>query len=271
MKLASDFRQSARDALKGKWGIAIVTGLVASLLGASTHGNSSGGGFGFSGDLSSLFDTESGTDIDVSTDLGTEGFGSIQDIFNAIDTAAWAIFGTVVAIAVAIGLVVGIAYFLLGSIVSVGYAKFNLNLIDAEKADLVDIFGYFKHWKTTVLANLLRSCYIFLWSLLCFIPGIIATYTYAMVPYIMADNPELTAREACERSKQMMDGNRMRLFCLTFSFIGWSLLCVLTCGIGYVALTPYIEAAVADFYREISDTRKSPVTDEDIPIYIPES
>lgn len=271
MKLASDFRQSARDALKGKWGIAIVTGLVANLLGASIFGGNSGGGASTVGDLSSLLETDSGTDIDISTDLGTEGFGSIQDIFNAIDPAAWAIFGTVAAIAVAIGLVVGIAYFLLGSIVSVGYAKFNLNLIDAEKADLVDIFGYFKHWKTAVLANLLRSCYIFLWSLLCFIPGIIATYTYAMVPYIMAENPELTAREACDRSKQMMDGNRMRLFCLDFSFIGWSLLCLMTCGLGYVVLAPYVQAAVADFYREISDTRKSPVTDEDFPIYIPES
>lgn len=268
MKLASDFRQSARDALKGKWGIAIVTGLVASLLGATTYGNRVGG---FSIDLPTDFETESGTDINISTDFGTETVTSIQDFFNSIEPGAWAIIGTVAAIAISIGLVIGIAYFFLGSIVGVGYAKFNLNLIDAEKADLVDIFGYFKHWNTAVLANLLRSCYIFLWSLLCFIPGIIATYTYAMVPYIMADNPELSAREACERSKQIMDGNRMRLFCLDFSFIGWSLLCVMTCGLGYVVLTPYVQAAVADFYREISDTRKSPVTDEDFPIYIPES
>ena len=122
-----------------------------------------------------------------------------------------------------------------------------------------------------VLANLLRSLYIFLWSLLCFIPGIIASYTYAMVPYILAENPELTPKEACERSKQLMDGNRLRLFCLTFSFIGWSFLCALTCGIGYIVLTPYIEAAVADFYREISDTRPIPEPDESIPVYIPES
>ena len=92
-----------------------------------------------------------------------------------------------------------------------------------------------------------------------------------MVPYIMAENPELSAREACARSKQIMDGNRWRLFCLTFSFIGWSILCAFTCGIGNIVLNPYIEAAIADFYREISDTRKLPFTDEDIPIYIPEA
>ena len=271
MKLASDFRQSARDALKGKWGIAIVTGLVASLLGASTFGGNSGGGASTVGDLSSLLETDSGNDINISTDIATDSFSSIKDIFSSIDTTAWAIIGTVAAVAIAIGLVIGIAYFFLGSIVGVGYAKFNLNLIDSENADLGDLFKFFKYWKSTVLANLLRAAYIFLWSLLCFIPGIIASYTYAMVPYIMAENPELSAREACARSKQIMEGNRWRLFCLTFSFIGWSILCAFTCGIGNIVLNPYIEAAIADFYREISDTRKLPFTDEDIPIYIPEA
>ena len=264
MKLAADFRESAREALKGKWGLAVITGIIAGILGASTHGGSSGGvNFNFSG----LDNSEADSEI---TGLYVEDIESIEDIFTAIDPTFWAIMGTVLAVALAIGLVVGIAFFILGSIVSLGYAKFNLNLIDGENAEINDLFGYFKHWKNAVLANLLRSVYIFLWTLLCFIPGIIASYSYAMVPYIMAENPELTAREACERSKQMMDGNRMRLFCLTFSFIGWSILCALTCGIGYVVLNPYVEAAVADFYREISDTRKILEPDENIPVYIPE-
>ena len=57
-----------------------------------------------------------------------------------------------------------------------------------------------------------------------------------------------------ERSKQMMYGNRFRLFCLEISFIGWSLLCLLTFGIGNLWLTPYVQTATAAFYREISDT-----------------
>lgn len=260
MKLASDFRASARAALKDKWGLAVVTGLVAGLLGASSYG---GGGVSFN------FSGFNNTDYESSTALG--GAESWEEIYHGIDPAIWGIIWGVIAVAVGIGLVVGIAFFILGSIVGVGYAKFNLNLIDGETAELTNLFAYFKHWKTTVLANLLRSLYIALWSLLCLIPGIIASYSYAMVPYIMAENPELTAREACERSKQMMDGNRFRLFCLTFSFIGWSFLCVFTCGIGNLVLTPYIEAAVADFYREISDTRPVLSTEDDIPIYIPES
>ena len=67
-------------------------------------------------------------------------------------------------------------------------------------------------------------------------------------------HPELTASEAIERSKQMMEGNRMRLFCLRFSFIGWELLSALTLGIGGLWLTPYKQAAEASFYREISGT-----------------
>ncbi len=265
MKLASDFRASAREALKGKWGLAVITGIVASILGASMHG---GSGVSFDFNFSGINNPEIETDIGFPS-LG--GADSFEEIYLGIDPAFWAIMGTVLAVVFAIGFVFGIAFFILGSIVSPGYAKFNLNLIDGENADLNDLFGYFKYWKSVVLANLLRSVYIFLWSLLCFIPGIIASYSYAMVPYIMADNPELTAREACERSKQMMDGNRIRLFCLTFSFIGWSFLCAFTCGIGNIVLTPYIEASVADFYREISDTRKIPEPDDSIPVYIPDS
>lgn len=264
MKLASDFRQSARDALKGKWGLAVIAGILASLCGVSMHG----GGGGISFDFSGFNNSEVESEIQLPPVGGAESF---EEIYSGIDPAFWAIFGTVLAFGLAIGLVFGIAFFILGSIVSVGYAKFNLSLIDGEDSTINDLFGYFKHWKTTILANLLRSVYVFLWSLLCFIPGIIASYTYAMVPYIMAEDPELTAREACERSKQMMDGNRMRLFCLTFSFIGWAILCAFTCGIGNIVLAPYIEAAVADFYREISDTRKIPAPDDNIPVYIPDS
>ena len=87
------------------------------------------------------------------------------------------------------------------------------------------------------------------------ITGIIAGYSYAMTSYILAENPELTASEAIERSKQMMSGNRWRLFCVQISFIGWEILsALLTFGIGGLWITPYKQAATAAFYREISGT-----------------
>ena len=75
-----------------------------------------------------------------------------------------------------------------------------------------------------------------------------------MTDYILAENPELTATEAIEQSKSMMYGNRFRLFCLQFSFIGWDILATLAFGIGHLWLTPYKQAATAAFYREISGT-----------------
>ena len=106
----------------------------------------------------------------------------------------------------------------------------------------------------TGLANFLRGLYTFLWMLLLVIPGIIAAFNYAMVPYVLAENPELTASEALARSKALMRGNRWRLFCLGFSFIGWGLLAGLTLGIGNLFLVPYQQAATAAFYRDISTT-----------------
>ena len=97
--------------------------------------------------------------------------------------------------------------------------------------------------------------YIILWSLLFIIPGLAAAYSYSMTRYILAENPYMSADEAIARSKQMMYGNRWRLFCLHISFIGWSLLStLLTFGIGELWLTPYRMTAEAAFYREVSGT-----------------
>ena len=263
MKLASDFRQSAREALSGRWGLAIVTGIVASLLGGASYGGSG---------VTTSFSSENSGGVEVEFDL--EEFianPSIEAIFPTADASFWVMMSTIFAVALSVGLVLGIAFFILGSIVGVGYAKFNLNLIYDANPQINDLFDYFKHSKALILANLLRSLYIFLWSLLFVIPGIIASYSYAMVPYIMAENPELSPSEACAKSKELMNGNKMRLFCLSFSFIGWSILCGFTCGIGYIVLTPYMEAAVADFYREISGTRPVPEIDPETPIYVPEA
>ena len=146
-----------------------------------------------------------------------------------------------------------VVYFILGSVVGVGYSRFNLDLVDRQKEpEIGTLFGYFKFWKTTAAASFLQGLYVFLWSLLFIIPGIVAGYSYAMTDYILAEHPELTAGEAIEQSKAMMYGNRFRLFCLQFSFVGWDLLCALTLGIGSLWLRPYKQAAEAAFYRDIS-------------------
>ena len=98
---------------------------------------------------------------------------------------------------------------------------------------------------------------IFLWTLLFIVPGIVAAFRYAMAPYVLAEHPELTASEAIEKSKQMMAGNKGRLFCLQLSFIGWFLLACLTWGVGFFFLAPYTKAAETGFYLDL--TGRSPL------------
>ena len=238
MKSMADFRQIARDALKGKWKIAVITGLIAALLGGLT---SEGSNFTFKYDVTegNMGLSLAGKQI-LSTEGGFEHLGGIL--------AGGAIYISLTIIALAVVL------YVLGSVIAVGYSRFNLDLVDNIDVKTETLFSYFNIWKTTAVSRLQRSIYVFLWSLLFIIPGIMASFSYAMTDYILADQPELTASEAIERSKEMMYGNRFRLFCLDLSFIGWTILCMFTLGVGNLWLTPYKNAAKAAFYREVSGT-----------------
>ena len=109
----------------------------------------------------------------------------------------------------------------------------------------------FGNWGHIVLGQLLMGIFIFLWSLLLIVPGIIKAYSYAMTPYILVDRPELSVRDAIRLSGRMMSGRKLDLFCLHLSFIGWMLLCILTLGIGILFLSPYMMTAQAAFYQDI--------------------
>lgn len=240
MKYASDFRKTARDSLRGRWGTAVIAGVLASMLGGTAYGG-----------LDFNFDLEAGQ-LDASLSFAGQEIVNFSD--GLTDKVAGILLGGAIYLVIA-ALVMGVAYFILGSVIGVGYYKFNLELVDRVKEpELGTLFGYFKHWRTTAAASLLQAVYVFLWSLLLLIPGIMAGYSYAMTNFILSEHPELSASEAIARSKELMYGNRWRLFCLQFSFIGWSLLSALTLGIGELWLMPYEQAATAAFYREISGT-----------------
>lgn len=87
--------------------------------------------------------------------------------------------------------------------------------------------------------------------LLFIIPGIVKSFSYAMTPYILEENPELSANEAIDRSRAMMKGHKFDLFWLYLSFIGWILLSILTLGIGLLWLAPYMQTATAAFYEDV--------------------
>lgn len=226
MMYAADFRAAARRALTGRWLLAVVTGLVAALLGGASE----------------LLEFKVATD-------GGHVVGQVQVGLLTLNLSPH-IWGWLTSIAVW-ALAVSIAWCILGSVIQLGYARFNLDLVDGADARLESLFEYFRWFKTAFCARFLTALFIFLWSLLLIIPGIVATYTYALVPCILAENPDMAASDAIAASKRMMEGNRWRLFCLEFSFIGWSLLCGFTLGIGNLFLTPYRAAAKAAFYRDL--------------------
>ena len=121
-----------------------------------------------------------------------------------------------------------------------------------ESVDLENLFDGFRGGRYTRVfcALFLVNLFTFLWALLLIIPGIMKAFSYALTPYILLDEPELTARQAITRSCEIMQGRRWKLFCLYFSFIGWGILCLLTFGIGFLWLVPYMNASVAAFYED---------------------
>jgi uncharacterized membrane protein len=120
------------------------------------------------------------------------------------------------------------------------------------------LFEGFNNFANALGAFLLALVFIILWSLLLVIPGIIAAYSYALTFFIVADDKNIKANDAINLSKKMMDGNKWKLFYLMCRFIGWGLLCLLTAGIGFLWLIPYMYVSFAKFY---DDVRTSYVAD----------
>lgn len=113
------------------------------------------------------------------------------------------------------------------------------------------IFAGFRSgcYKNIVKTMFLKDLYVFLWSLLLIVPGIIKSYEYFMVPYILAENPGMDSEDVFALSRRMMDGEKWDTFVLTLSFIGWELLSVITCGLaGVFYVNPYCRATYTELY-----------------------
>ncbi|MDZ5608548.1 DUF975 family protein [Bacillus pseudomycoides] len=135
-----------------------------------------------------------------------------------------------------------------------GYCNFTLRLAKKESTKVGNLFEGFQRnnlFKSMKLA-ILQAIYIFLWSLLLVIPGIIKFFSYSMAYYILLENPECTASEAIKKSKEMMKGHKLDLFILWLSFIGWfilgSILGMFTLSLPYLWISPYYTTTVSHFY-----------------------
>lgn len=120
-----------------------------------------------------------------------------------------------------------------------------------QAVEIGDLFDGFHDYGRVLFTNLLVAVYTFLWTLLFVIPGIVKMFSYSMTNFILADRPELSYNAAIEESMRIMRGNKMKLFLLYLSFIGWAILCIFTFGIGYLFLQPYVQASKVAFYEDL--------------------
>ncbi len=154
----------------------------------------------------------------------------------------------------ALGTVVGL---LLAPAFTVSNARIYLNLAAGKYPKTKDGFSGFADYLSAFKTYFLVVLYTFLWSLLFIVPGIIKAISYSQAMYIIAENPEIGAREAIRRSEKMMNGHKMEYFVLSLSFIGWAILAPFTLGILYIWLIPYMTASCANFYNNIKPAEET--------------
>ena len=150
-----------------------------------------------------------------------------------------------------------IMLFIYGSM-AIGIGGFSLSLSRNQKTKTSEIFDGFQKFGVGLGAYFLTTIFIFLWMILLIIPGFIASLSYSMTFFIIADNDSIGALEAIRKSKEMMKGNKWKLFCLWFRFSGWLILCILSLGIGFLWIMPYMGISFAKFYDDLKNSEFKP-------------
>ncbi|MDR2938603.1 MAG: DUF975 family protein [Prevotellaceae bacterium] len=113
------------------------------------------------------------------------------------------------------------------------------------------LFDGFSYFVTALLTYLLMVLIILLGLLLLIVPGIIWSFAYSQTFFVLADNPTISPTDALRKSREMMNGYKWKYFCLSCRFIGWALLCILTLGIGFIFLAPYMQLSFTKFYEDV--------------------
>lgn len=241
--IASDFKKWAREALRGRWGTAILVCLTAMLL---------TGGVNL---VSNIFAEE--------TPVGM------------VEAGATMITITIVSLIVAL---------VIGGAVTLGQTHYFINLVAHRPSGYKDVFSRFGIWHKGIWMSIVIGVRVALWALLgvlpatllcgawlmghtpeyqgmmimagfiglSSIPGVIASYRYAMTCYVLAEFPELSVKDAIKESKRLMDGNKWRMYSMHWSFLGWYILSAVTMGIANLWLLPYRCAADAAFYMDVT-------------------
>ena len=245
--------------------VAIILGIT---LGAASSGFSSGSSL--SSSVTSLIKTttesqsgstsgtitytdDQGDSHNVTFDLDLSDPASVdQDEVNFVVSAVLAILAIGFVIYLVITVFALAFKYLLLTPFEYGCRKFFRKNLDepAKLSNIVYVFD--SHYKNIVKTAFLTDLFIWLWSLLFIVPGIIKSYQYRLVPYIMSENPEMSFRDAQAESARLMNGNKWKTFVLDLSFIGWDILSIFTWGLLEIFfVAPYKASTHAALYESI--------------------
>ncbi len=218
-KPCAEYRAAARNALRGNYWYAFGLCLLVTLAGGITSGVA----------------------------------GLVQAMTNNADPAQ---VSRSIMVGVELAAAVSIAYAIFVLVpMSVGLLRYFILSARGRSADVNELGYVFKNGLMNVAGTKVKKgIFIYLWTLLLVVPGIIKSYSYLMIDYMLAENPNMPSSRAFEISKAAMDGYKGKAFLLELSFIGWVLLCLLTAGIGFLFLDPYIQAAQTQLYFDIKES-----------------
>lgn len=148
---------------------------------------------------------------------------------------------------------------IIGGPLLLGLAGFFLAFSRKQEAKLSQLFDGFQNFPRALIAYILMVLFISLWTLLFIIPGIVAALSYSQTFFLLAENPQMEGLDVLRKSKALMRGNRWKLFCLFWRFFGWCLLGILSLGIGFLWIMPYIQTTMARFYDDLKAVELPPV------------
>ena len=233
MKTNTDFKNDALDALRGNWGKAVLATLLYFLLTCVIIGPMEYTSIKMSNYAEEQLNGYGNSITQAATLMQDPEYQALQKESFATS-----------------GLMLLLEIFILFPVMVGFYNAFRKLLVNQDTALTRNTFD-FSNYFHKVLGMLQMYILTALWTLLLIIPGIIKAFAYAMTPYILDEQPELSTTEAIHRSRLMMKGHKFDLFWLILSFIGWSILAVFTLGIGFLWLCPYVQTAMASFYEEV--------------------
>jgi len=225
----------------GYWKMFLV-GLLLALVSSNNKGN-----FNYDNTDKINFD---GSGLSFNGDVA----GGVEAVKEIPAFAPWLFMGALGLGILVVLIALGLRIFL-GMPLEVGCKRFYLKAT-GEEFDMNHVgFSFNSAWYMNIVKTMFyRGLLILLWTLLLIIPGIIKSYAYRMVPYILSDNPNIDFRRAVELSDDMTSGQKFDIFVLDLSFIGWYILGGLALGIGVFFVNPYVYGTNAELYNVLKES-----------------